>query len=135
MDGPQVGLVHVCKPTALTPKQALTLTPGGQSDPLGWRPAILAFTLIPEPCSILYPVPGVSVTRSQESAVVRDQRCPVDGTVGLLFPAPRAPEPGSRRRPPAPGTLMDALACKTTYETLNNNNVVISHSPSPRASI
>lgn len=30
---------------------------------------------------------------------------------------------------------MDALARKTTYETLNNNNVVISHSTFPRASI
>lgn len=92
---------------------------------------------------------------------VSERHCPpspVDGTIVLLYLAllsqaisseikaltttkpPLSPLiPGSclpcRLHPPSPGALMDVLACKTTYETLNNNNVVISHSLFHRASI
>lgn len=50
---------------------------------------------------------------------------PKPGSLPPLAPPPTLPT----------GALMDALACKTTYETLNNNNVVISHSLFRRASI
>lgn len=75
---------------------------------------------------------------------------PVGGTVELQFPdlLPAVINsqikasllvPGScvlsHLHPPSPAALMDVLACKTTYETLNNNNVVISHSLFHRASI
>lgn len=121
----QVGLVRVCK-------QALTLTPGGQRHLLGWTPAILVFTLIPEPSNGLYPAPGVSSPEVHP-----------DGTGAALLmallsrgsPLPGLPGPPGTGFHPPPDPLMDALACETTYETLNNNNVVISHSPAPRASI
>lgn len=83
---------------------------------------------------------------------------PVDGTIELPYCASLSSvinSPVNRRRPSVlgvvlagscihapppththvpPGALMNASACKTTYETLNNNNVT-SQSPFGRAAI
>lgn len=87
----QVGLVRVCK-------RALTLTPGGQRHLLGWTPAILVFTLIPEPSNGLYPAPGVSSPEVHP-----------DGTGAALLMAllsrgsPGLPGAPRYRVPPSPG--------------------------------